>query len=100
VALFQWHKLISNPKFEIRRPKEIRNPKSYGEVVGLGLHFPSLAVSMQKTCNAKTQRRQGATIFNILLQFLDVTIWLVSVLGANFGIFHARFAPLRLCVKF
>jgi hypothetical protein len=55
---------------------------------------------MQKTFNAKTQRRQGATIFNILLQFLDVTIWLVSVMGANSGIFHARFAPLRLCAKF
>jgi hypothetical protein len=52
---------------------------------------------MQKTFNAKTQRRQGATILNILLQFLNITIWLLPALGASLCIFPARFAALSLC---
>jgi hypothetical protein len=53
--------------------------------------------AVKKTFNAKTPRREGATILNILLQFLDVTIWLAPVLRANAGISHAPFAPLPLC---
>jgi len=52
------------------------------------------AVAMQKTFNAKTPRRQDATILNILLQFLDVTIWLVQ----RWEPIHAFSLPaLRLC---
>ena len=76
-------------------------------VMAAGRILPlSLAVSMQKTFNAKAQRSESAKVLDVRVQDLGPNR-LVAIIGGVEGglacfasLLLCSFAPLRLCVEF